>query len=43
MFLLLDLGEIGIEALLVSLAMEGVHPTLALSLILPNLIVLDLE
>lgn len=43
MFLLLDLGEIGIEALLVTLAMEGVDPTLALPLLLPNLIVLDLK
>lgn len=42
-FLFPDLGEVGIEAFLVALAMEGVHPALALPLLLPDLVVFHLE
>ena len=42
-FFLLDLGEIGVEAFLVALAMEGVHPAPALPLLLPNLVVFHLK
>jgi hypothetical protein len=38
-----DLGEVAIETLFVAIAVEGVDPMLALSLFLPDLIVLDLR
>ena len=43
MSFLLDLGEVGVEALLVALAVEGVHSALALPLLLPDLVVFDLD
>lgn len=41
--LLLYLREIGVEALFVALSVEGIHAGFALSLLLPDLVVFDLN
>lgn len=38
-----DFGEVGVEAFLVALFVEGIHSGLTLSFLLPNLIVFDLS